>query len=147
MNTRSTLITRRWTTRKRYLSLAAAISIAAGTSVFLLSESQPTTSGRIGQPVAVPVSPAIAFAPATVEPADTGTPAHRFATASALQPTAVWGSAQGVTDCVSLMAAFEVAVSRCQSIDDNQACVLASLKGHGFDPNSYDLCKLFRAAR
>jgi len=64
--------------------------------------------------------------------------------AAANRPTSSTTITSVTTDCVALMVAYRNAMKKCSKDEGVQACALNDLKDKGFDPATYDMCKLFR---
>jgi len=64
--------------------------------------------------------------------------------AAANRPTSSTTVTSATTDCVALMVAYRNAMKKCTKDEGVQACALNDLKDKGFDPSTYDMCKLFR---
>ena len=64
--------------------------------------------------------------------------------AAANRPTSSTTITSVTTDCVALMVAYRNAVQTCTKHESSQSCALNVLKNKGFDPATFDMCKLFQ---
>ena len=136
---------------QKWLIFAALVTVAlCGVGFWFLWGSPPADAAPAAQPVTgalEPVTQPALTGGRTADPTtDPNNPADPFSAAAVRQRPAAPGSASGSTDCVALMAVFEGALPRCTAARDRQNCALAAVKNQGFDPATYDMCKLFRPA-
>lgn len=140
------LRTRSLSTQK-WLVFAALLTVAAcAIGLWFLLMSPLADTARTAQPDIRALEPVIQPTPASGQPPEPLAQADPFSTAAVRQRSAVRGAASGSTDCVALMAVFEGATARCTTAKDSQHCILTSVKDEGFEPATYDMCKLFRPA-
>lgn len=132
---------------QRSLIFAALVAVAAsGAGLWFLWESPSAGTTSTMQPDTRALEPVTQPASAGSGLADPIAQADPFSAAAVRQRPAVPGAASGSTDCVALMAVFEGAMTRCTTAKDSQNCALTSVRNQGFDPATYDMCKLFRPA-
>ena len=132
---------------QKWLVLAALVTVAACTVGFWFLWMLPSAdTTRMAQPDMRAPEPVTQPSSASGPPAAAIVQADPFSAAAARQRPAAPGAAPGSTDCVALMAFFEGAMARCTAAKDSQNCVLTSVRNEGFEPATYDMCKLFRPA-
>jgi hypothetical protein len=129
---------------QKLLPLLFAIIVLGGVGVYVtglsFEQAQQKTKENIA-PAAASIAPIVATEPESrpltlpkVDP---------FAAAASMQRSdAVAGS--GATDCVALVAAYRQSLPSCKAKGAPHQCALNSLKAHGFDPEKYDICALFK---
>lgn len=145
--TRYTALKTRSLNIQRSRTFAAALTVAAcGIGLWFFWQTSSADRTAAALPGARALMPIAKPASAGVQPTYLMTPADAFGAAAVRQRPAIRGSASGTTDCVALMVTFDSAMNSCKTAPDSQNCALAFIRAEGFDPGSYDMCKLFRPA-
>ncbi|TAG32784.1 MAG: hypothetical protein EAZ34_09415 [Polaromonas sp.] len=144
---RRTIFKPRPSSAQKWLVLAALPAVAAcAVGFWFLWLLPPADTARTAPPSVRAPEPVTQPSSASGPPAVAMVQADPFSAAAVRQRPAAPGAAPGSTDCVALMAVFEAAMTRCTAAKDSQNCVLTSVRNEGFEPATYDMCKLFRPA-
>jgi hypothetical protein len=128
--------------RVKALLIFSLISLGTITWLYMTSEKTATRSEHLEIPPKHEISTISSSVSAPV--IDKSFQSDPIRAAAANRPTSSTTITSVTTDCVVLMVAYRNAMKKCSKDEGVQACALNDLKDKGFDPSTYDMCKLFR---